>query len=133
MNNHKTIAQQVGERGYSDYKSLKKALKILESISEIVVQFPESSKGGTEINEKFFDIDIDHIADHEKLNTYIVNVIDDTINVTHEEMTHMVNVEFEEKSHWGIQYINWHNPSVGQTYIAMGDLGSVNDSTGIYS
>ena len=106
-------------------KSLKKALKILESISEIVVQFPESSKGGTEINEKFFDIDIDHIADHEKLNTYIVNVIDDTINVTHEEMTHMVNVEFEEKSHWGIQYINWHNPSVGQTYIAMGNLGSV--------
>ena len=133
MNNDKTIAQQVGERGYSDYKSLKKALKILESISEIVVQFPESSKGGTEINEKFFDIDIDHIADHEKLNTYIVNVIDDTINVTHEEMTHMVNVEFEEKSHWGIQYINWHNPSTGQTYIAMGDLGSVDRSTGIDS
>ena len=125
MNTDKTIGQQVGDRGYSDYKSLKKALKILESISEIVVQFPESSKGGTEINEKFFDIDIDYIADHEKLNTYIVNVIDDTINVTHEEMTHMVNVEFEEKSHWGIQYINWHNPSVGQTYIAMGDLGSV--------
>ena len=125
MNTDKTIAQQVGDRGYSDYKSLKKALKILESISEIVVQFPESSKGGTEINEKFFDIDTDYIADHEKLNTYIVNVIDDTINVTHEEMTHMVNVEFEEKSHWGIQYINWHNPSVGQTYIAMGDLGSV--------
>ena len=125
MNTDKTIAQQVGDRGYSDYKSLKKALKILESISEIVVQFPESSKGGTEINEKFFDIDIDHIADNEKLNTYIVNGIDDTINVTHEEMTHMVNVEFEEKSYWGIQYINWHNPSVGQTYIAMGDLGSV--------
>ena len=124
MNTDKTIAQQVGDRGYSDYKSLKKALKILESISEIAVQFPESSKGGTEINEKFFDIDIDHIADHEKLNTYIVNVIDDTINVTHEEMTHMVNVEFDEKSHWGIQYINWHNPNVGQTYIAMGDLGS---------
>ena len=125
MNTDKTIAQQVGDRGYSDYKSLKKALKILESISEIVVQFPESSKGGTEINEKFFDIDIDHIADHEKLNTYIVNVIDDTINVTHEEMTHMVNVEFDEKSHWGIQYINWQNPNVGQTYIARGDLGSV--------
>ena len=49
MNTDKTIAQQVGDRGYSDYKSLKKALKILESISEIVVQFPESSKGGTEI------------------------------------------------------------------------------------
>ena len=125
MNADKTIAQQVGNRGYSDYKSLKKALKILESISEIVVKFPESSKGGTKINEKFFEIDIDYIADHEKLNSYIVNVIDDTINVTHEEMTHMVNVEFEEKSHWGIQYINWHNPSVGQTYIAMGDLGSV--------
>ena len=125
MNADKTIAQQVGNRGYSDYKSLKKALKILESISEIVVQFPESSKGGTKINEKFFEIDIDYIADHEKLNTYIVNVSDDTINVSHEEMTHMVNVEFEEKSHWGIQYINWHNPSVGQTYIAMLDLGSV--------
>ena len=125
MNTDKTIAQQVGDRGYSDYKSLKKALKILESISEIVYQFPESSKEGTIINDKFFDIDIDHIADHEKLNTYIVNVIDDTINVTHEEMTHMVNVEFDEKSHWGIQYINWHNPNVGQTYIAMGDLGSV--------
>ena len=125
MNTDKTIAQQVGNRGYSDYKSLKKALKILESISEIVVQFPESSKGGTKINEKFFEIDIDYIAAHEKLNSYIVNVIDDTINVTHEEMTHMVNVEFEEKSHWGIQYINWYNPNVGQTYIAMGDLGSV--------
>ena len=129
MNTDKTLAEQVGERGDSDYQSLTTALIILESISEIVLDLPASSKGGTDINGKCIDIDIDYIADHKKLQNYIVNAIDDTINVTHEEMTHMVNVEFREKAHWGIQYINWQDPSVGQTYIAMGNFDSIEGSS----
>ena len=128
MNTDKTLAEQVGERGDSDYQSLTTALIILESIFEIVLDFPASSEGGTNINGKCFDIDIDYIADHKKLHNYIVNAIDETINVTHEEMTHMVNVEFREKAHWGIQYINWQDPSVGQTYIAMGNFDSIEGS-----
>ena len=101
------------ERGFNDFRSLKSALKILETIAKAVKKLPIGP--GT----------VERLADHEELQPYIVNAIDDVINVTHEDMCHMVTVQFGENAYWLIEYNNWQDQSIGSTPIALGDLAHV--------
>ena len=68
---------------------------------------------------------VERLADHEELQPYIVNAIDDVINVTHEDMCHMVTVQLGENAYWLIEYNNWQDQSIGSTPIALGDLANV--------
>ena len=75
------------ERGFNDFRSLKSALKILETIAKAVKKLPIGP--GT----------VERLADNEELQPYIVNAIDDVINVTHEDMCHIVTVQFGENAY----------------------------------
>ena len=88
-------------------------LKILETIAKAVKKLPIGP--GT----------VERLADHEELQPYIVNAIDDVINVTHEDMCHMVTVQLGENAYWLIEYNNWQDQSIGSTPIALGDLANV--------
>ena len=110
--------------GHKDFQSLITAIKILEVITKIVHESPKGS--GTEVDGDFYKVDVEKFSEYDELRYYIVNVIDDTINVTHEEISHMVTVQFAEKAYWKIEYNNWGNPEIGATTIAMGYLGNIN-------
>jgi hypothetical protein len=112
------------DEGHNDFQSLITAVKILEVITKIVRDSPKGSE--TEVDGDSYKIDVEKFTECDGLWPYIVNVIDDTINVTHEEISHMVTVQFAEKAYWKIEYNNWGNPEIGATTIAMGDLGNIN-------
>ena len=135
----------VGDRRYNDYTSMMAALVILKLIAEIIVECPTCkgrpkghpisvTKGGTELDGKFYQVDPKFVVGHDKLKSFdCKHKVGQYHNlepmfqleVTHADMSHVVSVEFTECAYWAINYSNWQDKGMKESCCALGDLTNV--------